>query len=127
MVVKLLGAEMTRPLINRLTEIRDDNFSIANENMKKHVKRYTEAYNKKHQVRNFDLKRHDKVQVLIQKDANRKGGKMRSKVKPLNGFYVISKVLQTKKVCILENPSTKQVLKKKYPFDHIVPWKVKRK
>ena len=118
---------MTRPLIDRLNQIRDDNFSIAHKRIKKHVKRYTAAYNKRRRVREFSMKKGAKVQVTIVKNSNRKGGKMESKLKPLNSFYVIHKVLKKKNVCILKNPKTGTTLKKKYPFDHIRPWKINRK
>ena len=118
---------MTRPLIDRLNQIRDDNFSIAHKNINKHVKRYTAAYNKRKRVREFSMKKGAKVQVTIVKNSNRKGGKMESKLKPLNSFYIIQKVLKKKHVCILKNSKTGTILKKKYPFDHIRPWKISRK
>ncbi len=118
---------MTRPLIDRLNQIRKDNFSLATERNKKHVARYTAAYNKRRRVREFALKKGAKVQVTIVKNSNRKGGKMESKLKPLNSFYVIHKVLKKKKVCVLKNSKTCKILKKQYPFDHIRPWKINRK
>ena len=118
---------MTRPLIDRLIQIRDDNFSIANARNRKHVARYTAAYNKRKRVREFSMKKGAKVQITIVKNSNRKGGKMESKLKPLNAYYVIHKVVKSKKICVLKNPKTGTILKKKYPFDHIRPWKINRK
>ena len=118
---------MTRPLIDRLNKIREDNFSIATERNRKHVARYTASYNRRRRVREFSMKKGAKVQVTIVKNSNRKGGKMESKLKPLNSFYVIHKVLKKKHVCILKNSTTGTILKKKYPFDHIRPWKINRK
>ena len=110
---------MTRPLIDRLNKIREDNFSIATERNRKHVARYTASYNRRRRVREFSMKKGAKVQVTIVKNSNRKGGKMESKLKPLNVYYVIHKVVKSKKFCVLKNPKTGTILKKKYPFDHI--------
>lgn len=121
------GTNLTASVVQGLQTIRQKNWNLADNRIKKHQKKYTDAYNKRHNVREFSLKKGDRVQIKRRNKGKSKGAKMKNNWKPLNAFYVIHEVLTSKHVCRLYNPSTKTVLKKTAPFDQIRAFQVSKK
>ena len=94
---------------------------------KKKQKKDKRAYDRRHRTKEMRLSVGDKVQVLRTKDSSRKGGKMKLPWMPVNGFYVVQTADNVKNVAILKNPSTGDVLARKYPYEVIRLWSRKRK
>ena len=118
-MIHFSGTNLTQSNVEALNAIRDKTFGIAHQNIKKHVEKYTKAYNKRKNAQNFTLSIGERVQVRNK----RKGHKFRAAWKPLNGYYLINSIDKTKNVCFIKNPKSRQILKKPVHFDDLRKYK----
>lgn len=109
---------MTAPLIAKLFEIHDENFGKAGEKIKAYQKKYKEQYDKKHKVKEFCLKRGDRIQVKRIKTKRAKGGKTQLTWYPRNSFYTIFKINKRRKQVQVKNTHGR-ILKTHFNFDRI--------
>jgi len=113
------GSEMTRPLVDKLQQIHDENFGRGCEKIKLYQTDYKEKYDKRHKVKKFTMKPGDRVQIRRIRTKKAKGGKNEIKWHPRNSFYTLRKINKRRKTVLVYNPQTRRNLKTSYPFDRI--------
>jgi len=62
--IDLTGTHMTVPLVQKLKQIRENNFTKASKTIKKAQRRYKKTYDKRMQAKKFKIKIGDKVQYF---------------------------------------------------------------
>ena len=116
------GTTMTAPLLSSLTQIHNENFGVACEKIKTYQAKYKRKYDKKHKVKDFELKSGDRVQIKKLRTKKAKGGKTELKWCPRNSFYTIFRINKRRKTVQVKKKNG-VILKKHFNFDNVRAFK----
>ena len=115
------GTNMTAPLLTSLTQIHNRNFGNACQKIKTYQEQYKKKYDKKHKVKDFELKSGDRVQIKKLRTKKAKGGKMELKWSPRNSFYTIFRINKRRKTVQVKQKNG-VILNKHFNFDNVRPF-----
>ena len=121
--VDMTGTTMTAPLVQKLKQIRENNFGIASRKIKKTQAKYKKQYDKKMKARPFKIRIGDKVQYKRHK-AKRVLSKTDELTRwaPMKGYHLVLAVDFEKQRVILQDVRGNK-LAKTHPFERIRKFK----
>jgi transcription termination factor Rho len=117
------GTNMTSHLVEKLDQIHRDNFGQACEKIKLYQDQYKKKYDKRHKVKEFQMKVGDKVQIKRIRTKKAKGGKNEILWQPRNSFYTLCKINKRRKTVLVSNSQTSRNLTTSYSFDRVRAFK----
>ena len=121
------GVKRTKSVVEKLTKIHNENFTLAVRRIKKSQKKYKRRYDSKNKVKKITLKVGDKVQRQLTTNINRMGAKMTAKWVPVGDYYEIAKLDKRKRVVTLLNPRSNYLFQRTYSISHIRKFRKKIK
>ena len=119
--VDITGTSLTVPLMNKLIQIRENQFGDATRKIKVHQKKYVKRYNKEKNVSWPAFYVGQSVKVENMRRRTKKGYKHEPQFLPLKGHYKIEKIIKKHRCCYFSNSISGKKLKKAYHFDNIRP------
>ena len=112
------GTTMTTPLVQKLIQIRKQNFAIASRKIKKRQATYKKQYDKRMKAKPFGIKIGDKVQYWRYKSKNTLSKKETTLWCPIKNYHLVLFVDHKKQRCILQDVNGNR-LAKTHPFSRI--------
>lgn len=120
--IDLSGTTMTTPLVQKLRLIRQNNFTVASKKIKKAQARYKNQYDKRMNVKPFQIKIGDKIQYRRHKAKSTLSKNELSLWVPLKSYHLVLTVDFKKQRVVLQDKRGNR-LERTHPFSRIRKFK----